>query len=91
MAINPVSKEIDRYFSDSHLFYSRRLGKHTLIPNGTVQIFSPEEGRVIEVTWDGDLVFEFNNVVNDDINAHVINSIWLPDNFFSALPSCHEQ
>ena len=92
IAIDPVSREVDRYFSNGKVaFYSRGQGKLTLIPNGTVQITVPEEGRVIEATWEGEIIFEFNNLVDEDLNAYVINSTWLPHDFFSIFPSCSDE
>ena len=68
IAIDPVSREVDRYFSNGKVaFYSKGQGKQTLIPNGTVQITVPEEGRVIEATWEGEITFEFNNLVDEDL------------------------
>lgn len=64
------------------------MGKHQLLPNGNLLIVVPDEGRVLETTRSGDLVFEFNNMFDDDYNAHVENAMWLPKDFFEPSPSC---
>jgi hypothetical protein len=92
IAIDPVTKEVNRYFfNDKVDFYSETQGKQTIIPNGMMQITVPDEGRILEATWDGKIVFEFNNLVDQKTNAHVVNSVWLPEDFFSVFPSCGDR
>lgn len=71
-------------------FYSKRMGEHQYLPNGNVLIVVPEEGRVLELTANGDLVMEYNNLshVGPDYSAHVENGVWLPADHFEALPGC---
>ncbi len=44
--------------------------------------------RHVEATNDGELVLEFNNIINEEYNGVITNAVWLPANFFTALPSC---
>jgi hypothetical protein len=71
-------------------FNSAFMGQHQHLPNGNVLIVSPGEGRVLERSPEGRLVMEFNNVAKpgSKFNDHVENGVWLPDNYFTALPSC---
>ncbi|HEX2478733.1 MAG TPA: arylsulfotransferase family protein [Geminicoccaceae bacterium] len=90
IAIDPRSRRVETGFSSSESkFYSASMGRHQLLPNGTRIIVSPDEGRVLETTRAGELVFEFNNVYNDNFNGHVENALWLPEDFFlSSFRSC---
>lgn len=72
-------------------FSSETMGKHQLLPNGSQLITVPHEGRVIELSKDGKLVWEFNNVFTADTNVHVANAEWLPLNYFTKLPSCDKK
>jgi hypothetical protein len=71
-------------------FHSPFMGQHQYLPNGNVLIVAPGEGRVIERSATGELVMEFNNLPAEGsaFNDHVENGIWLPDDFFEALPAC---
>ena len=71
-------------------FYSDAQGKHQYLPNGNLLIVVPGEGRVVQVTADGNKVFEHNNISNIGIqyNEHISNAQWLDKNFFNSLPSC---
>ena len=89
IGIDPGSRRIQTAFSNDELaFYSESMGKHQRLPNNTTIIVSPDEGRVLETLWSGDMVFEFNNIADQEFNAHVENAVWLPENFFRSLPSC---
>jgi Arylsulfotransferase (ASST) len=89
IAIDPDSREFDVAYSDGDLhFYSGTAGKVQTLPGGALLIVVPDEGRVIEASWSGELIFEFNNVWSESVNAYVVNAVWLPKNFFNKEPSC---
>ena len=91
ISIDPVTRDVERYFAEGEpRYYSSGQGKLTLIPNGTVQILVPMEGRVLESSWTGRLLFEFNNVLTEEFNSHVINAVWLPDDYFQTTPTCRQ-
>ncbi len=69
-------------------FYSGYLGKHTILPNGNVLFLSAGEGRVVEASSDGNVLFEYLNVVSDKLLGHLQNAIWLPEGYFDELPEC---
>jgi hypothetical protein len=50
-------------------FDSFIMGKHQHLPNGNWQITSTIQGRVMEVTPDGRIVQEYNNIIDDRFNA----------------------
>jgi hypothetical protein len=55
-----------------------------------VLIAVPNEGRIIEVSSDGRLVMEFNNLsrAGPDYNEHVENAFWFAPDYFAAVPNC---
>jgi hypothetical protein len=81
--INPVSlavKEI--YPGDEEGFYSPKFGKHQILPDGSILISSPEQGRYFEVNPDGETVFEFVNRFDANRVLKVSEAKWLPEDFF---------
>ena len=68
--------------------YSPEMGKHQILPNENILITVPHEGRVLEIKQSGELVFEFNNTFTESLNATVANAVWLPNDYFTKVPSC---
>ncbi len=68
-------------------FYSDSMGTHQNLPGGNVLITVPDEGRILQVSPTGTIVFEFNNVLPDHpgINAHVANAAWVPADHFDHM------
>ena len=71
-------------------FHSVYRGKHQLLPNGNRLVTIPEQGQALEISPEGAIVAEFNNVVPDDptLNDDLVNAKWLPEDFFETMPSC---
>lgn len=91
IAIDPGTRAVENVYYESDVdFYSAFMGKHQLLPNGDRIIVVPGQGRVIELSNSGKLVFEFNNIYNSKLNAHVQNSLWVPKEFFHTTPSCQK-
>ena len=69
---------------------SEFMGKHQYLPNDNVIIVVPEEGRILEVTSEGDKVMEFNNIssASSDYNEHVFNVMWVESDYFQTVPQC---
>lgn len=89
VAIDPVTRKAERYFSEGPLkFYSQYMGTHSRIAPDMHFVVIPGEGRVLEATQQGEIVFEFNNVVTEKTNGLVMNGQWLPSGFFSRFPEC---
>lgn len=89
IALDPATRAVERAFEKDGLsFYSAYMGKHQRLPDDTVLLVSPYEGRVIEATWEGDLLLEINNIFSNEFNAHVANAEWLTEEFFTTLPAC---
>lgn len=89
--INPTTGEYSNDLENGDLFfYSKTQGKHQYLPNGNLLIVNPDEGRTLQVTSNGDKVFELNNisVFSEKHNEHMSNGIWFASDYFSAVPSC---
>ena len=89
--MDPATRDVsNELFNGEVRFYSGTMGKHQYLPNGNVLITIPEEGRVLEVTKGGWKVMEFNNLssYSPDFNERVENAMWVPLDYFQAIPDC---
>ena len=94
LTIDPTTNEISDPLANGNLsFYSKTQGKHQYLPSGNLLIVMPDEGRAVQVTATGDLVFEHNNVskITSTHNEHLANGIWFAEDYFTALPQCKNQ
>lgn len=62
--------------------YSSERAKHQVLPNGNILISSAHQGRVLEITPDGQTVFEFLNTYDEKQNLILSEAIWLAPDFF---------
>lgn len=91
MAVDPATREVvDAIEAFDGPFKSAYRGKHQGLPNGNRLITVPEQGQAIEVTPDGAVAVEFNNVSHVDpaFNEDMTNARWLPEGFFEEMPVC---
>jgi hypothetical protein len=67
-------------------FFSASRGKHQVLPGGNVLITSTNQGRVLEVNSDNQVVFEFRNLFDLDKNEYlaVSEAMFLPQDYFEA-------
>lgn len=90
LEIDMATDEVRDVFWGTGLYWhSYIMGKHEKLPNGNWLIVSAVQGRVIEVTPEGELVREINNMVTEDFNAVLPNAKLIPTDFFNGLPSCN--
>jgi len=90
--INPSTNELKNEFEQGDFsFYSGAQGKHQYLPNGNVLVIVPDEGRAVQVTSDGNKVFEHNNISNISIeyNEHISNGMWVDKDYFENIPQCN--
>ena len=78
----------DMFFGKGLSFDSYIMGKHQHLPNGNWLITSSIQGRVMEVTPEGTIVKEFNNVINERYSALVPYAEFRPADYFTTLPAC---
>ncbi len=69
-------------------FDSFIMGKHQHLPNGNWMIDSTMQGWVLEVTPEGKIVSEFNNVLNDRYNAIAPYAEHLAPGYLTTVPVC---
>ena len=81
---DPVSRKVTVLFEGSEdvPLYSWQRGKHQVLENRNLLITSSQEGRVIEVSPDGDLLWEYNLIFDRDRNGLVNKAIILPESYF---------
>lgn len=66
-------------------FYTRVMGKHEWLPNGNLLITESEKGRVFELDQQGNIVWEFINIVADGYAGRVQGAFRLPNTFSEEL------
>lgn len=70
-------------------FYSWRRGKHQILPNGNILLTEAEGGRVMEVTPDGQQVWERHLAWDDTQNVIITEARYIPNDFFdNGVPDC---
>jgi len=69
--------------------YTWHRGKHQQLPQGHLLVTSAAQGRVLEVSPDGTVTFDFQNTINPEGDALALSEArFLPLDFFSELPTC---
>lgn len=63
-------------------FYTWQRGCHQYLENGNFLITDSEHGRILEINPRGELVWEFNNIYNDEKNGVINKAERVPLNFF---------
>ncbi len=66
-------------------FFSFLLGKHEWQNNGNILISDSRNGRIIEVTPDGDIIWEYNNIVREGVVGFVETAQRLSAHFSPAF------
>ncbi|MBB3229605.1 arylsulfotransferase family protein [Halomonas stenophila] len=94
--IRPVDgADVETLFAGSEEvpFYTWRRGKHQTLPNGNILLTEAEGGRVLEVTPEGELVWERHMVWDAEKNLIITEARFVPEDFFktsfdSEVPDC---
>jgi uncharacterized protein (DUF427 family) len=61
LEIDPVSQQITWAYAGETEFFSKVVGLAQRLPNGNTLVTVSTEGRALEVTRDGETVWEFRN------------------------------
>ncbi len=69
-------------------FSSFIMGKHEHLPNGNWMITPTIQGRIIEVTPEGRIVREYNNILDEDYNALTLYAEHLEPGYLVTVPAC---
>lgn len=91
LRIRPGEDEVETIFagSDAVPFYSWRRGKHQYLPDGNILLTEAEGGRVLEITPEGEMVWERHMVWDDEHNLVATEARWVPADFFANdVPRC---
>lgn len=67
--------------NDQSPFFSFLLGKHEWQDNGNILIADSRNGRIIEVSPNGDIIWEYNNIVREGVVGFVETAQRLPAYF----------
>ena len=86
--VDPATGVATNVFEIPPVFDSYIMGTHQSLPGGNWLIVSSMEGRVIEVSPDGEILREYSNVLNDTYNALIPHAEWLPPDYFTEMPVC---
>lgn len=71
--------------TEEESFFSFLLGKHEWLSNGNILISDSRNGRIIEVTPDGEIIWEYNNIVREGVVGFVETAQRLSDHFSPAF------
>ncbi len=82
--IDPRSGEWASLFrgGDEIPFYTRIRGQHQVLANGSLLLTLTNSGAALEISPDGKLVWEFQNVFDETRNLFVKMAMLVPEDFF---------
>ncbi|HEX2100759.1 MAG TPA: arylsulfotransferase family protein [Candidatus Synoicihabitans sp.] len=83
VTVNAATGERRTVFSGSAAvpFYTEFMGKHQWLPNGNLLLVESVHGRVLEVDENGQVVWQFVNVLRDGWLGAVAEGIRVPERF----------
>jgi hypothetical protein len=91
IAMDPATRDYRVAFDGGRdrNFYTWRRGRHQTLDNGNIMLVETERGRALEVTPEGDVVWEFNNIYDRGRNGLVNDArILSPDYFRRGALAC---
>ncbi|MFN0116366.1 MAG: arylsulfotransferase family protein [Paracoccaceae bacterium] len=89
LRVHPGTGEIGEEFTASDLrFDSPVMGEHQLLPGGNWLITAAMQGRVMQVTPEGAIVQEYNNLLTDEHTMPVPYAEFIPEGYLTKMPSC---
>jgi hypothetical protein len=87
--VRPGSGEVGDEFAGSDLrFDSPVMGEHQRLPGGNWLITAAMQGRVMQVTPEGDIVQEYNNLLGKGYTMPVPYAEFIPEGYLKEMPSC---
>jgi hypothetical protein len=84
LRLDPISREVAVLYGgrEDQPLYTDTQGEHQVLENGNLLITETEGGRVIEVTRDGEIVWEYINRFNAYEVAPIYSALRYPDGYF---------
>ena len=83
--IDPETREAEVVYGDEpgETMYTIVRGKHQQLANGNILLTETEAGRVLEVTRDGDIVWEYVNRYDEGSVASLTGAVRYSDGYFT--------
>jgi hypothetical protein len=83
ITINARYEDVQTLFKGTadDYFFTSIMGKHQWLPNGNLLLTESVGGRVLEVTRNGEVIWEFLNLVEPDIVGMMSDAVRLPPQF----------
>ncbi|MDZ5696214.1 arylsulfotransferase family protein [Chelativorans sp. M5D2P16] len=91
LRIRPGDDAVETVFAGSEAvpFYSWRRGKHQVLADGNILLTEAEGGRVLEVSPEGEMVWERHMVWDAEQNLIITEARHVPADFFeNGVPNC---
>ena len=87
VTIDPRTGAVKTLYGDepNHVLYTATQGDQQILANGNLLMAEAEAGRIIEVTPDGEIVWEYINRYSDTEVLRVSDATKYPRSFFSNL------
>jgi len=84
ISIDPKSSDSNIFYgaSDEQKFFSNRSGNFQILDNGNILITEKDAGRLIEVTENGEIAWEFVNRYDDESVVQITQAIRYPMDYF---------
>ena len=91
IAIDPVTDSVETLFTGTsdERFYTRIMGKHQWLPDGSLLLTDSINGRAIQVNKDGEKVWEFVNLVDDGL-VGIVEEVQRLEPRFTKLLDSHQ-
>ena len=91
MVVDPVSRETEVVFGEraGQEMLSVIRGQHELLDEDGMLITEFDAGRVLQVTAEGEIVWEYVNRYDDEFVGEITNAMIYPEDYFEGgLPAC---
>ena len=84
MTIDPKTRDVEVVYGsrEGQEMFSVVRGSHELLEGGNILISEFDAGRVLEVTPEGEVVWEYVNKVDDATVGEITNSEVYPEGYF---------
>lgn len=94
LSVRPGEDEVKTLFEGTEEvpYYTWRRGKHQILPDGNILLTEAEGGRVLEVTPEGEQIWERHFPWDEDHNVIITEARFVPKGFFKdGIPSCDKE
>ena len=86
LRVNPANGEVSvvmgSEISEQADFYTERKGQHQILPGGEVLVVEAERGRVVQLSPQGEVLWEYINRHNESMVGELLNAYVYPADYF---------